>query len=333
MQHNHAAKLLISKILEMPILELELKPQELVSKVHLFSVYRVDFKAKITTDDGQTMVVLIELQKIKFHTSTFRFRKYLAEQYLAPENMQNHQGIPIFTIYILGHHLTNLKHIPIIRVKRQYLAHGTNEVLNEKDPFIEALTHDSIIIQLPALKFKKEKTELEQALTIFDLRSKHILDVNEEKYPDDYKEILKVLNQALVDSETEKLMSLEDEILEELRIREEQKLSSENLLQEKLNAKEKELKEKEILLEEEKKRAEEEKKRAEEKERLLAEEKKRAEEEKKRAEEKERLLAEEKKRAEEEKLKIVHAIQNLKEKGFTDEQIENLLSIKISDYI
>ena len=298
MQHNHAAKLLISKILEMPILELELKPQELVSKVHLFSVYRVDFKAKITTDDGQTMVVLIELQKIKFHTSTFRFRKYLAEQYLAPENMQNHQGIPIFTIYILGHHLTNLKHIPIIRIKRQYLAHGTNEVLNEKDPFIEALTHDSIIIQLPALKFKKEKTELEQALTIFDLRSKHILDVNEEKYPDDYKEILKVLNQALVDSETEKLMSLEDEILEELKIREEQKLSSENLLQEKLNAKEKELKEKEILLEEEKKRTEE-----------------------------------EKKRAEEEKLKIVHAIRNLKEKGFTDEQIESLLSIKISDYI
>jgi hypothetical protein len=240
--------------------------------------------------------------------------------------MQNHQGIPIFTIYILGHHLTNLKHIPIIRIKRQYLAHGTNEVLNEKDPFIEALTHDSIIIQLPALKFKKEKTELEQALTIFDLRSKHILDVNEEKYPDDYKEILKVLNQALVDSETEKLMSLEDEILEELKIREEQKLSSENLLQEKLNAKEKELKEKEILLEEEKKRTEEEKKRAEEKERLLAEEKKRAEEEKKRAEE-------EKKRAEEEKLKIVHAIRNLKEKGFTDEQIESLLSIKISDYI
>ena len=52
---------------------------------------------------------------------------------------------------------------------------------------------------------------------------------------------------------------------------------------------------------------------------MLAEEKKRAEEEKK--------------RAEEEKLKIVHAIRNLKEKGFTDEQIESLLSIKISDYI
>ena len=68
-------------------------------------------------------------------------------------------------------------------------------------------------------------------------------------------------------------------------------------------------------------------------EELLQQTIKRAEEEKRRAEEQEKLLIEEKRRAEEEKNKIIHAIKNLKENGFSDDQIESLLSIKISDYL
>ena len=60
---------------------------------------------------------------------------------------------------------------------------------------------------------------------------------------------------------------------------------------------------------------------------------KQAEEEKRRAEEEKRRAEKEKRRAEEEKNKIIHAIKNLKENGFSDEQIESLLSIKISDYL
>ena len=292
MQHNHAAKLLISAILEMPVLELEFKPQEFSTKVHDFSVYRVDFKAKIQTHDGNTMMALIELQKIKLHSSTFRFRKYLGEQYSSEENMEGNNPLPLITIYILGHYLTKLKKIPIIKVKRQYLAHGTNEVLEVKEPFIEALTHDCIIIQLPALKRKKEKTKLEKILSIFELSRIHSIEIEDDKYPQDFKEILKILGNALLDQKTKKTMEIEDEILEELKLREERRLRLERQWQAKLSLKEKELEEKDKELEEKDKELEEKDKELEEKDKELEEKNKQLEENKHKLKETAKMLKE-----------------------------------------
>ncbi|MCS7073809.1 MAG: hypothetical protein NZ108_05015, partial [Bacteroidia bacterium] len=101
MQDLDSAKLLIASILEMEIIELEIQPQEYHSEFRMFSIYRVDFKAKIKTSDGSSMVVLVELQKIKFHSDNFRFRRYIGEQYASKSNMEGNQGIPIIVIYLL----------------------------------------------------------------------------------------------------------------------------------------------------------------------------------------------------------------------------------------
>lgn len=247
MQDTEAAKTLISSILEMKVIDLEFKPQEYQSEWEWFSVYRIDFKAKVALEEGKELIVLVELQKIKFHNQSFRFRRYIGNQYANKDNMKGNEAIPIITIYILGHHLQVHEDIPIIRVKRQYLIHGTEEVLKEKEPFIEGITHDAIVIQLPAIKKKKgKKTELEKVLSVFDVAMVRMVEFDESEFPVSYYSILRRLMYLSSDIETQKQMEIEDEVIEELRIREQ----SYGELQEQL--------------EEEKKRAEEERKRAEE---------------------------------------------------------------------
>ncbi|MCS7074201.1 MAG: hypothetical protein NZ108_07025, partial [Bacteroidia bacterium] len=222
MQDLETAKLLIASILEMEVIELDFLPQEYHSEFRLFSIYRVDFKAKIKTNDGSLMIVLIELQKIKFHSDTFRFRRYIGEQYASKSNMEGNQAIPIIVIYLLGHHLQVHDQIPIIRVKRQYLIHGTSEVLVEKEPFIEGITHDAIIVQIPAIHSKKgKKTDLEKVLSIFDVAMVRYLEFDENDYPVSHLSLLRKLYSIARSEETRKDMEIEETFLNDFRIQEE----------------------------------------------------------------------------------------------------------------
>jgi len=47
----------------------------------LFTVYRLDFSARIKTQNGAVKQVIIEIQKAKFAADIMRFRRYLGEQY------------------------------------------------------------------------------------------------------------------------------------------------------------------------------------------------------------------------------------------------------------
>ena len=89
LEDTRVAKLLLSALLELEILELELKPQEYSTKIDTeksFTVYRIDFKAKIKDAQGNEQVVLIELQKAKMATDVMRFRRYLGKQYANKDN-------------------------------------------------------------------------------------------------------------------------------------------------------------------------------------------------------------------------------------------------------
>ena len=223
---NKIAKLLISGLLKQEVLELELKPQEYTSDLEkrTLTIYRVDFKAKIKLHNGEEKVVLIEIQKAKFTSDIMRFRKYLGEQYANKGNVKkteyNTIALPIITIYFLGYPLKSATDIPIIRVARQYLDHSSNKVLKIKEYFIESLTHDSIIVQIIALKNKKRKNELEKALSVFEQGTKHEVSVNEDDYPEKYKPIIRCLLKALADNHIRKTMDVEDEILADLEDKE-----------------------------------------------------------------------------------------------------------------
>ena len=263
MDDNKIAKLMISKIIGEEIESLDFTPTEQVSNIGTakrekkevsFTVYRLDFSAKIITPTGERKQVLIEIQKAKYPIDIMRFRKYLGQQYSSENNtyLETAEGkprkhaMPIVSIYFLGHWLDKLT-APVIKVNRTYTDLATQEVLSTKVEFIESLTHNSFVIQIPALKGRR-RNELEQLLSVFDQSQKesdHILNLKEEDFPEQYRNIIRKLNMAIADEQVVKTMSVEDEVLAELA---EKERAIENLA-EKVSKKDKTLKEKDQAFE------------------------------------------------------------------------------------
>ncbi len=235
---NKIAKLLISDLLGVEINTLEFRPQEFTTDPEnkTLTVYRIDFKAEIVLSNGEKLVVLIEIQKAKFTTDLIRFRKYLSEQYGSKQNTIEQEDktipLPIITIYFLGYGLDSNKNIPIIRVKRQYLDNYNGDLLQGKELFIETLTHDSIIVQIPALK-KQRRNDLEKALSVFEVGKVQEVSINEDDYPDRYKTVIRQLLRAISDDNIRKTMDVEDEILEDLEKKERLIAKKEQIIKEK----------------------------------------------------------------------------------------------------
>lgn len=286
MEDAKIAKLLLSSILETEIKSLRFLPQEFTGefesrtgkqlhKLRLgLTVYRIDFSAKIKTPEGDKQVI-IELQKAKFPTDIMRFRKYLGNQFINKENTQRltingrsrKVGLPIISIYFLGHKL-DYTQASAVRVNHVCTDMITGEVITKKEPFIESLTVNSRIIQIPYLKDKR-RTELEMLLSVFDQSNAvdiehHVLNMNENDFPQKFQPIIRKLHQAVQNPEMKQKMEMEDGILDEL-----EELEREVSELEQKNAKIAEEKERE---KEERLKAEEEKEQEKE-ERLKAEEK------------------------------------------------------------
>jgi hypothetical protein len=167
------AKFFIETLLEETIEFLEFKPQEFTfeDQVAGIGVFRVDFIATIKTTEGGYKKVLIEIQKAKHAIDIMRFRKYLAEQYKSEDEIQTETGrkkviLPIVTIYMLGFQLPEIK-AAAVKVSRQYVDIATHKVIDQKNEFIEKLTHDSFVVQMPRIHGKLQ-TRLDELLSIFE---------------------------------------------------------------------------------------------------------------------------------------------------------------------
>jgi len=157
-----------------------------------------------------------------------RFRKYLGEQYASDKNTVEEpvvqyetkpkKAIPIITIYFLGHKLKYTK-APIIKISRTYTDLATGAEIKSKEEFIESLTHDSYVIQIPFLH-KNRRNDLEKILSIFDqdqrFSGNHILNVNDLDFPPKYQNIIRRLQGAIVEKQIRDSMQIEDEIISEL---------------------------------------------------------------------------------------------------------------------
>ena len=153
-----------------------------------------------------------------------RFRKYLGKQYANEDNTVEENGrkkaLPIISIYFIGYPLEGIENIPVIRIARHYLDHATGKPLTVKSDFVKSLTHDSIIVQIEAIKRKRRKNEIEKVLSVFEQGQKHEISIDENDYPENYKPIIRRLLKAVQDKQVRDTMEVEDEILEELQLKE-----------------------------------------------------------------------------------------------------------------
>ena len=266
MEDTVVAKHLLSALLKKEVLEISLLNRELPSERDVYiKMFRIDFSARIKSSDGGVQQVIIELQKSWVEAEILRFRRYLGSQYSKAENVIDSDkaseaiGVPIVSIYILGHNLVEVKY-PVIYVKRSYLDYDENPI-SGKDNFIESLTHDSIVVQIPSLPMKTQN-RLDKLLRFFDQRNitsndAHYLsfDIDDEdlKSDDAIKAIEHRLSMAAKSPEIREIMEMEDEIMIGINKRDAKIVEKEKELVQKiaeLEHKEKVIEEKDQVIEE-----------------------------------------------------------------------------------
>ncbi|MCC5944200.1 MAG: hypothetical protein JJT94_04645 [Bernardetiaceae bacterium] len=322
------AKLFLEAVLGYEIEELTIRPQEKptidnqkqknkykdlntsLQRALQMSIFRLDFLAKIRTEEG-TKTVMLELQKESLPNDTMRFRGYLGKLYSdkeAYETIAEHLkypkkiGIPVIGIYILGSGLPIIKEVPILYVRNVLEDYTTKQEIKVRDYFVQSLSHESFMISVPALS-KYKRTELEQLLSIFDQSNKknsdrYILEISKEEIPEKYHKFIDRLYKAAQDPEIRKGMEELDVIYEEIvdlmhykkhyeqerNLREQaEKRAEESLLREAKALLEAEAS-KQIQQKEQRKREEEQQKREEEQQKREEEQRKREEEQRKREE-------------------------------------------------
>ncbi|BDU78066.1 hypothetical protein [Mesoterricola sediminis] len=224
------ARLVLSALLGKEVLELQFRPTEVHHEAARpdatqLLVLRMDFAATVRMEDGSRKLVLIEIQKARSAWDVQRFRRYLGSNYASPENVYldpegKKHALPIVTIYFLGEGLECVD-VPVLKINRHYLDVATGEEVKITDPFVEALTHDAIVVQVNRLK-NRRRTELERLLEVFDqgLASRtdpHLLDILEENFPERHREVLRRLLRASAEQEVREKMDVEDDMLAAIR--------------------------------------------------------------------------------------------------------------------
>ena len=289
MSNMHIARFFISTIMEETVLDVAVSQQEMAydkegnpaGRSVPVAIFRLDFVATIKTANGEHKKVLIEIQKTRKFIDLMRFRNYLGEHYKRKDEVYTASGklietLPIVTIYLLGFELRNILSAAI-KVNREYVDLVTHTIINAKDEFIEKLTHDCYVVQIPRIEGKLQ-SKLEKLLTIFEQKDfvDDTGDIKEYNYPiddDDIKIIADTLHFACTDPESRRKIEAERESFRVFNVAVEQQT---NRLNEIIEENKRALEESKLALEEKAKALEENRKALEDALKELAELKRRS---------------------------------------------------------
>ena len=227
MSDERISKTILSALLKKEVVKVEMRPHEYVNTTRdTLSMFRIDFAATVREKDAEgegfkDRVILIELQKTWLDTETLRFRQYLGAQYSNKINIRKDSpkgfAYPMVAVYLLGHRVGDIEE-PVVYVNHDVFDYNGEVVkAGKEDPFVESLTHNSIIVQIPRLK-GRVNNRLEKVLSVFDqsrkdAEDKQVLNIDENKYEDDadMMYMLHRLTAAAADSEMRQDMNVEDE--------------------------------------------------------------------------------------------------------------------------
>lgn len=246
MEDERIAKTMLSALLKKEVVKVTVRPHEYSNTTRdTLSMFRIDFAATVREREGDVIkdrVVLIELQKTWLNTETLRFRQYLGAQYSNKNNIReaNDKGFayPMVAVYLLGHRVGNIKE-PIVYVNHDVFDYNGNIVADgNEEPFVESLTHNSIIVQIPLLH-GNVNNRLEKVLSVFDQTlvegdTQQVLKIDEDKYADD-NDMLYVLHKltaAAANSEMRQDMNVEDEFYQAIEDRDTAIMQRDKILKE-----------------------------------------------------------------------------------------------------
>ena len=270
MEDERIAKTVLSALLKKEVVSVEMRRHEHPNVTRdKISMFRIDFAAQVKEDDGTVRLILIELQKTWVDTETLRFRRYLAAQYNAEDNMVKEgelkgYAVPMIAVYLLGHRVGDIDKAVVYVTHNAFDYDGKVVEGGMQDPFINSLIHDSIIVQIPLLH-GKINNRLDRVLSVFDqsqrdAKNQQIVCLDEKEYAgdSDMMYILHRLGLAAMDADVRQEMNDEDEFYSVLEARDTQVMKLNEQLTEKkkqlneqkaqLNEKQAQLNEKTVML-------------------------------------------------------------------------------------
>ena len=246
MEDERIAKTMLSALLKKDVVHVTVRPHEYSNTTRdTLSMFRIDFAATVREREGNEIkdrIVLIELQKTWLNTETLRFRQYLGAQYSNKNNIREAEdkgfAYPMVAVYLLGHRVGNIKE-PIVYVNHDVFDYNGNVVEDgNMEPFVESLTHNSIIVQIPLLH-GNVNNRLEKVLSVFDQTlvdgdNQQVLKIDEDKFADD-NDMLYVLHKltaAAANSEMRQDMNVEDEYYKAIEDRDTAVMQRDKMLKE-----------------------------------------------------------------------------------------------------
>ena len=266
MEDERIARTILSALLKKDITRVEIRPHEYANdKRDTLSVFRIDFGATVREADGSEHLILIELQKTWLETETLRFRQYLSVHYQNPKNIvegsRDRHAIPMVAVYLLGHKVGDIEE-PVLYVRHDSFDYNGNLVTKGlPNAFVDSLTHDSIIVQIPRLH-GQINTRLDKVLSIFDQSRKdsdnqQVLNLDDSLYSgdSDMEHIVRRLLMAATNADVRMDMNVEDEYYSVIEKRDTEILMRERQLAEQkvqLNEQKVQLNEQKVQLSEQK---------------------------------------------------------------------------------
>ncbi|PID90729.1 MAG: hypothetical protein CSA97_01425 [Bacteroidetes bacterium] len=149
MDNEEVAKIVLSTILGVEVVELSPMPQETPFRMQGWSLSRFDYRAVVRSEEGEEQMVIVEVQKSRSPSPIPRFRNYLALNYasgfreaIAFDSAKEPKNpvLPVVPIYILGYDLPEFEG-RIIRVDTKPYDYSLGRHVEVKSRFVDLLTH------------------------------------------------------------------------------------------------------------------------------------------------------------------------------------------------
>ncbi len=204
-------------------------------------MFHLDFTVTVALPDGNTEVIMIEVEKAKVAGDIFRFKCYISANFQKKQRKtvtnqrtgeleERDFPIRLLPIFILNFRIENEINELLIKTGRVKYCVFKEKELQKQNEFIDNLSYDLYVVQLPNLQSinKSEyenneyKSKLYALLKLFDeesqlLNDRHRLRISRTLFPKSLNRIINRLRTAYSDyPELEEQMNAEDEYLLEL---------------------------------------------------------------------------------------------------------------------
>jgi len=218
--------------------KIEIQDPKAKNDIYLF---HLDFTAVIELPDGSEELIMIELQKASEPEDIFRFKRYISKNFQKKQEKEItdpktqaietvNKPIRLIPIFILNFRIENEINDLLIKTNRIKTGIFKNKNLQKHNEFIDNLSFDILVVQLPNLqnvveddyKDDEYKQKLYTLLKLFDQKSKvkdneHRLRIIRKFFPVFLDRVIKRIQPASINNPNlEEQMFAEDEYLKTL---------------------------------------------------------------------------------------------------------------------